>query len=90
MANRLKMAISESIQSLYQNGWSQRRIARELVVDRETVARCVRELQQAPKPANAPTGSIDRVIDPKPANAPTGDSHRHRRRRIHRHRRYIQ
>ena len=37
MANVLKMALIESILSLYALRWSQRRIALELKVDRETV-----------------------------------------------------
>lgn len=39
MANQLKMAIIQSIQQLHSLGWSQRRIAGELHVDRETVSR---------------------------------------------------
>jgi len=42
MANRLKMAKIHSIRTLRAQGWSQRRIARVLDVDRETVARYVR------------------------------------------------
>jgi len=42
MANRLKMAEQKAIQVLYEKGWSQRRIARELGVNRETVGRYVR------------------------------------------------
>jgi transposase len=72
MANRLKMAIRETIQAFYQRGWSQRRIARELDVDRGTVARYVRGLQDEAKPANAPHGSLTESPDPKPANAPQG------------------
>ena len=41
MANRLKMAKVQSILSLHSQGWSRRRIARELCVDRETVSRYV-------------------------------------------------
>ncbi|MBK8915101.1 MAG: helix-turn-helix domain-containing protein [Phycisphaerales bacterium] len=41
MANRLKMAKVHSIQTLHAAGWSQRRIARVLGVDRGTVARYV-------------------------------------------------
>ena len=37
MANVLKMALIESILSLHALRWSQRRIARELEVDRETL-----------------------------------------------------
>jgi transposase len=39
MANRLKMAKIQAIIGLLEQGWSYRRIARELGVDRETVAR---------------------------------------------------
>ena len=41
MANRLKMATVEAILALAARGWSQRRIARELGVNRETVGRYV-------------------------------------------------
>lgn len=58
MANRLRMAKVHSIQTLHAQGWSQRRIARALGVDRETVARYVHaaatELQNQPNP---PAGS---------------------------------
>jgi hypothetical protein len=43
MANRLKMA---RVQSILSQGWSRRRIARELSVDRETVSRYVQLDQQ--------------------------------------------
>jgi len=39
MANQLKMAMVNAILTLKQRGWSQRRIARELGINRETVAR---------------------------------------------------
>jgi transposase len=87
MANELKMAMVQSILSLHEKRWSYRRIARELGIDRGTVARHVRlaaEAAQAErsgsgpdgeaaesKPANAPIGS-----DPKPAKAPIGPSAR--------------
>ena len=38
MSNLLKVAMIETIQSLHGRGWSQHRIARELGIDRETVA----------------------------------------------------
>jgi transposase len=41
MANQLKMAMVHAILTLTRLGWSQRRIAQELEVDRETVARYV-------------------------------------------------
>jgi transposase len=68
MANHLKVAKVLSIQALHAQGWSQRRIARELGINRETVAR---HLKEASKPATfekAPPGSVDS----KPAKAPTG------------------
>ncbi len=57
--NQLKMDIQETISALSRGGWSQRRIARELGLDRETVARYRRLARQAeePKPAIPPTGS---------------------------------
>lgn len=73
MANLLKMAIVQSILSLHAQGWSQRRISRELGVDRETVGKYLRQQLCGAKPANAPTGSEQ----PKPASLaglPAGDS----------------
>jgi transposase len=72
MANLLKMAISETIRTLYRRGWSQRRIAAELGVNRETVARHIRQDELPPKPAKAPLGSGASPDQPKPAKAPTG------------------
>ena len=42
MANQLSMAIQETILSLHKQGWSKRRIARELGLHRDTVRRCVK------------------------------------------------
>src|SRR5579871_3752571 len=72
MANLLKMAISETIRTLHRRGWSQRRIAAELGINRETVARHLRQADSPPKPANAPPGSEADPAAPKPANAPPG------------------
>lgn len=63
MANLLNVAIFESILSLHALGWSRRRIARELGVNRETVGKYVSQRSCGAKPANLPTGSGD----PKPA-----------------------
>lgn len=41
MANRLKMATVQAIIALHRQGWSNRRIARELGVHRDTVGRYV-------------------------------------------------
>ena len=53
MANRLKMATVQSILTLHERGWSGRRIARELDVDRETVSRYVQLDQQSPAAVQA-------------------------------------
>jgi transposase len=74
MANLLKMAIRETIRTLHQRGWSQRRIADELGINRETVARHLRETDPVSKPANAPTGSEEADGAPKPASAPIGSN----------------
>ncbi len=65
MTKRLKMPKVQSILALHQQGWPFVRIARELGLHRDTVARYV-SLQA--KPAEAPPGSAD----PKPAQAPPG------------------
>ena len=72
MANLLKMATRETIRTLHHRGWSQRRIADELGINRETVARHLRQAQPPPKPANAPSGSEADQDAAKPANAPPG------------------
>ncbi len=63
MANQLKMAEIHAILTLCVRGWSFRRIARELGIHRETVARYVRRARPASKPSNAPIGPAP----PKPA-----------------------
>jgi transposase len=86
MANQLKMALIETLLRLHAQGWSQRRIARELGLDRGAVGRYIREAAESgndirgetiraePKPAKAPTGSSDIPAESKPASAPTGSS----------------
>ena len=56
MANQLKMADIQAILVLKRRGWSDRRIARELGVHRETVSRYVR-LNFSKPATNPPTGS---------------------------------
>jgi transposase len=65
MANVLTMAQAEMIKALYGKGWSQRRIARELGLHRDTVARYVKQVEQRSLP-NAP------AADSKPAISTTG------------------
>jgi transposase len=71
MANCLKVARVHAILTLHQRGWSNRRIARELGLDRGTVNRYVREAKEGPNAANAPSGSAT-DMGSKPANAPLG------------------
>jgi transposase len=66
MPNRLKMTTVQAVMALHQRGWSQRRIARELGIDRETVSRHL-----VAKPAIPQTGSAD-ANDSKPAISHTG------------------
>lgn len=54
MANHLEVAKVLSIIELYVQGWSQRRIARELGISRGAVERHLRESSNK---AKAPTGS---------------------------------
>ena len=73
MSNQLKMAQVQSILALSVRGWSQRRIARELGMDRETVARYVG--LAAANPAKLPTGSDGSEVREEgsnPAKVPTG------------------
>ena len=66
MANQVKMAVREAIIAYSGLGWSRRRIARTLGINRETVARHLAES----KPAIPPTG-VDRS---NPAILPAGIS----------------
>jgi hypothetical protein len=79
MANLLKMADVQSILTLHARGWSRRRIARELQIDRETVGKHLALAAAHPKPAKAlagtpgPAGSEPVMApDSKPATAPAG------------------
>ena len=68
MANQLKMAMVETVLRLLQQGWSYRRIARELGIHRNTVS----ELARKSKPAKAPLGAEHAGSESKPAKAPLG------------------
>ena len=71
--NQLEMDIQQAISTLGRSGWSQRRIARELGIDRETVARYRRLAREAetPKPAIPPPGP-EPAERPNPAIVPPG------------------
>jgi transposase len=67
--NTLSVSLQHSITTLAANGWSQRRIARELGIHRETVGRYLH--LDGSKPAKVLTGSED-AIEVKPAIPLTG------------------
>src|SRR5580704_10461939 len=67
MSNVLKVSLQTTIYSLADRGWSQRRIASELGINRETVRRYLR----LAKPAISITGS-EEGADRKPAISITG------------------
>lgn len=73
MANHLSMAKANGILDLHRAGWSQRRIASALNIDRKTVAAYLAE--DAAKRAKAPTGKAPTgSVDSKRAKAPTGSA----------------
>src|SRR5271168_1621231 len=71
MANRLKMALIDAILSLKARRWSNRRIARELGVDRDTVARHLQRGARA-NAAKAPIGATVLPAESNAAKAPIG------------------
>src|SRR5579884_3412380 len=76
MANQLKMATIDSIHTLHQRGWSIRRIALALGIHRDTVARQLRQANQAGAPTGSPATRSSLSHDPaepsKLGQAPTG------------------
>ena len=68
MSNSLKVSLQTTIYGLSDRGWSRRRIARELGIDRETVGRYLR----LAKPAISTTG-LEGAGEAKPA-IPTAGS----------------
>jgi len=67
MANRLRVATVHSILTLRDRGWSHRRIARELGVHRETVARYLRLVAEGFQ-ATTPDSDIEKSKPAKPAH----------------------
>lgn len=68
MANRLKMAKINGIKTLGERGWSQRRIAEALGVDRRTVTKYLGEAGS--KCAEPPHGSVETLAASRYAIAP--------------------
>ncbi len=76
MANRIKMDKVHAIQRLRQEGWAERRIARELDVHRSTVRRCLNSClppddDNSKRTTQAPPGSADSKCT---TQAPSGKS----------------
>ena len=69
--NELNVSLQHSIATLAAKGWSTRKIARELSIDRETAARYLHLAEAISKPAIVPAGSVEES-DSKPAILPTG------------------
>jgi IS30 family transposase len=69
--NQLNVSLQHSIVTLSAQGWSARKVARELGLNRETVGRYLRLAANAAKPAISPPGS-EATVDPKPAILPIG------------------
>ena len=82
MANQVKMAIKEAIIEYSRIGWSRRRIARTLGINRETVARYLRLASSNPAIVPLGTEGSNPAIPPagagevKPAILPAGNSGR--------------
>src|SRR6185295_16035126 len=64
--NELNVSLQHSIATLAAKGWSTRKIARELSIDRETAARYLHLAEVISKPAIVPAGSVEES-DSKPA-----------------------
>ena len=79
MSNLLEVAMIDIILSLHRRNWSQRRIARELGINRETVARYLKQAEAAPKPADAPSGSTASEAAPHSVRPPARPPARRRK-----------
>ncbi len=74
MANYIKVAVRNSILTLFERGWTKSKIARELGINRETVARYIRlENVSSSKPA-IPTAGNGPPSCSKPAISTAGDA----------------
>ncbi|MGH7958014.1 MAG: IS21 family transposase, partial [Opitutaceae bacterium] len=71
--HQLKVTQRETIITLWQRGWSARRIARELGCDRDTARRYIR-LEAAAKPATPSPGSGQENQPGRPLEPPSGDA----------------
>ena len=76
MSNILKMALLDSIRTLYRDGWTRRRIARELGIHRGTVNKYIALVDAGvPKPATVTAGDTGEgppIAGSKPATVTAG------------------
>jgi transposase len=72
MANQLKVAVVHAIEVLLERGWSHRRVAGVLGIDRGTVAGYARRARERANPAKAPPGSDEAPTGPEAAPAGIG------------------
>jgi transposase len=63
MVNEVKMGVRDAILGLFGQGWTRRRIARELGVNRRTVARYVALAKKESKCTTNPTPGADRPVE---------------------------
>ncbi len=71
MANRLKMAVVDTILTLHGLGWSGRGIAEQLGINRETVARYIHSPPAEAKPATNPIPGSE-AVGPPPSGKSSG------------------
>ena len=77
MSNVLKMDLVQAIRTLFEQGWSKHRIARELKIDRQTVRRYLRAQPKSP-PISTP-GSLagPETVVAALSNAPAAEKQNH-------------
>ena len=63
MVNEVKMGVRDAILGLFGQGWSRRRIARELGVNRRTVGRHIALAKKESKCTTNPTPGSDRPVE---------------------------
>jgi len=91
MANYLRVSMRETVKTLYVKGWSERRIAKELGINRRTVARYIR--LDDPKRAISTAGSdldSEGVLESKRAISTTGFGREGRKSHCAEHHDYIE
>lgn len=71
--NQLKLSQQQSILTLHQAGWSNRAIARELDLDRETVGKYLRA-HAVPGPPVSGEAELSKPAIPIPGSVPAADS----------------